>query len=349
MGLETGQDALAHGCRTVNLKDTEACTQSGQDARDLLISSRVMPHDEKLLCLNLWRGGTASAYSMTQENGPKIALKIMSRYVRVGNSAAVLSVGVLAMQILRREAGVVVLLGTQDPGDTPQKHRLLVLSDMPQLPGKKNWFSPEQSRMIYILCAPFLDSTTKSFEARISAAAQMAKIVARFHHKLLVHGDVKPSNFFVSDNGMVLLGNFLSVFLRGELSINIRMATQFSDVWVELNQNSYILAFTTYFIWCSRLPWGMPIDERAYDRIVAPLDHNRPETVNFGNCNEMPSGIQQDIQALPSEKPQTALTPERALAELKIFKPYPPESAAHAQCTHSCEHENVDRSRIRSM
>ncbi|KFG29337.1 rhoptry kinase family protein ROP31 [Toxoplasma gondii p89] len=360
MGLETGQAALADYCGMLRLTEREACTETAQQVSDLLISTQVMPPDRNLVFeslfnpgsrVNLTRGellgcgGTSNVYSMTQEDGTKVAVKILSSYAQMTNLASVLSAGASAMKIMRREAGISELLGNQDLDDILYNDRLLVPSDVLRLPGKNDWFFPEQSTVIYNFflafpiaagtledVVPLLDTTQKSFAARVSATVQMVKVVAGLHRKGLVHGDLKPSNFLVSNSGIVLLGDFSYAYVRGQMSTfpiitwaffspeNIRMATQFSQVRVELTHDSWMLAFTIYFLWCGRLPWGIAIEEGDYRKIVAILDQNTPETLNFHNCNGIPAGIQQLIRLLLAKDPNRRWTPEKAIAELNIFK-----------------------------
>ncbi|KEP66419.1 UNVERIFIED_CONTAM: rhoptry kinase family protein ROP31 [Hammondia hammondi] len=148
----------------LRLKEREACTETAQQVSDLLISTQVIPPDRKLVSESLFNpgsrvnlargellgcGGTGNLYSMTQENGTRVAIKILSSYAQMTNLAEVLSAGASAMKILRREAGISELLGNQALDDILYNDRLPVPSDVLRLPGKKDWMFPEQSTVIY--------------------------------------------------------------------------------------------------------------------------------------------------------------------------------------------------------
>ncbi|KEP66420.1 UNVERIFIED_CONTAM: rhoptry kinase family protein ROP31, putative [Hammondia hammondi] len=69
-----------------------------------------------------------------------------------------------------------------------------------------------------------------------------------------------------------------------------------------------MFAFTIYFLWCGHLPWGIAIEEGDYGKIVAIFDQNMPETLNFHNCNGIPTDLPPAAySAAPSERPPSAL------------------------------------------
>ncbi|PFH37903.1 rhoptry kinase family protein ROP31 [Besnoitia besnoiti] len=370
MDLEPGQSAVAHFCRLMRRQGDDSGVQSDDDDRTEPISANLLPPGHELVFESMFKskqrltlkrgpllgsGGLGIVYSMTQVDGTKVAVKIVGRSIGGQGASAIAEAGEELLEIVDREASVSATLGFQDPAALLTEARLLAAHDILRLPGNKQVFNFGN---LFLFCNRFLvfpeaagtledligvlDDSEMALHARLSATSQMINVIANLHSKRMIHGDIKPTNFFLSDNGIVLLGDFSYPLTDGDVAALVvvtpsmlspevvRFVKEGSAVRVDRTLDSWMLGLTLYILWCGRLPWGLSLQEEDYDKIMGLHRQSRPATLSFNDCNGIIPQIQVLILHFLSKDPKDRWTPRRAVVELDIYPVSETQSAAQA-------------------
>ncbi|PFH33248.1 rhoptry protein ROP17 [Besnoitia besnoiti] len=171
-----------------------------------------------------------------------------------------------------------------------------------------------------------------SFTVRMSSTIQMVKLLARFHSRGLVHGDVKLNNFLVEASGLLLLSDFTTIFKGGNeyvppLATDSYMPPEIAHSWVTRlkrvvkytsRTDAWMLGVAIYYLWCGTHPFGI-MPQSKLIQVVGLLLRVPASALDFSNCHGIPRQFRSMVRRFLDKSPVLRLDPQGALQKYSLL------------------------------
>ncbi|KAL8431583.1 hypothetical protein Efla_000629 [Eimeria flavescens] len=162
-----------------------------------------------------------------------------------------------------------------------------------------------------------LRNTKKGKSSLLSMSQQAVTAVSNLNRMSLVHTNINPNVFLITQKGLVFLGGLHQALTAGsQLPATLKIEPGYTPPELQapkrtatratFEQDAWELGLTLFAFWCGELP-----KEEAGEAFNFPVDTSG--NIDFYNCSVfMPDEIRDLIVALTKSNPDSRLVPEKA-------------------------------------
>jgi serine/threonine protein kinase len=252
----------------------------------------------------------AALYELADQYGGRAAGKVVSSIDSGGSSSSAVLNEIKILEILAGRVGP----------------RLLQYSSSAPFPAiVSEWISGQSSRS-YLESSSHTRNGAPRKEALLNLFRGMCVEVAKLHDIGLVHGDLQPAHFMVSDSGDITLIDFgmtkapLTVDLPAEggmvhfnsPEVCLRQQAGTSVPVLDFVSEIYSLCAVFWFLYSGNVPIRYPANAAYADCLTSIINGNRahwPDTADVENCQfipELENVLNAGLQTSRDLRPQSA-------------------------------------------